>query len=152
MSAAKECIEALERTRAQTLKHFELPERDLARTYGPGKWSVRYILSHLADSESVLYYRVRMIISEPKPVIWYYDQDAWAKHLDYSTVPLELSRRLFDTSREAILYQARAHYEKSGDNEYIHSKDGLKTLKQQFASVADHNQHHLDQIVQALKG
>src|SRR5437762_1539430 len=150
MLELSEVLDALERTRAQTLKYFALPEQDLAKTYGPGKWTVRYILSHLADSESVLYYRIRMIISEAKPVVWYYNENAWAKHLDYSRVPLELSRGIYETSRAGVLFQAKAHYEKSGANEYIHSQDGLKTLKQQFASVADHNQHHLDQIAKAL--
>jgi len=37
-------IQELERTRDETLKCFSLDQRDLARTYGPGKWSVTYVL------------------------------------------------------------------------------------------------------------
>jgi hypothetical protein len=44
-------IQDLERTRDETLKYFSLDERDLARTYGPGKWSVRFVLNHIVDSE-----------------------------------------------------------------------------------------------------
>jgi hypothetical protein len=34
-------IRDLERTRDETLRYFQLPPQDLARTYGPGKWNVR---------------------------------------------------------------------------------------------------------------
>ena len=87
-------IEQLERTKSETLNHFDLPDEDLRKSYGRGKWSIRYVLNHLADSETVLFYRIRRVISEPKQVIWAYDQDAWARQLDYATVPLELAKRL----------------------------------------------------------
>ena len=69
-------IVELERTKARTLKYFELPAEDLEKTYGPGKWTVRYLLNHLADSETVLFYRIRRVISEPNQIIWVYDQAA----------------------------------------------------------------------------
>src|SRR4051812_38122858 len=54
-----EIIDKLEATRARTLKYFDLGDDMLARTYGPGKWPVRFILHHLADTETVLYDRIR---------------------------------------------------------------------------------------------
>jgi len=38
-------IADLESTRDETLRYFSLSDEDLARTYAPGKWPVRYILS-----------------------------------------------------------------------------------------------------------
>ena len=73
---AAQFIRDLERTRDETMGYFSLPDGDLARTYGPGKWNVRYVLHHLVDSETVLYYRIRRVLSEPRQVIWYYDQAA----------------------------------------------------------------------------
>ncbi len=140
----------LETTRDETLRYFGLGEADLARTYAPGKWSVRYLLLHLADSESVLFYRLRRVISEPRQVIWFYDQDAWAKALDYSTVPLDLMREVYVSSRQAIIYYARRHYEKDGHREFVHSTDGRRTLKDEFEKVAWHNAHHLEQVRAAL--
>ncbi len=149
---SSQLLDALAKTRARTLEYYALPERDLAKTYGPGKWDVKHILCHLADSESVLAYRIRMIISEPKPVVWYYDENAWAKGLDYGTFPLGLSRKIYEMSREVITHLAGEHYERNGARPYVHSQDGLRTLKDQFESVANHNQHHLDQIAAALGG
>ena len=144
-------VERLEHVREETLKHFDLGEADLEKTYGPGKWSVRYLLHHLADSESVLYYRIRRVISEPKQVIWVYDQDAWAKALDYSTIPLELARDLYVASRAGVIHQARRHYETSGDITFVHSETGRRTLKDEFDKVVSHNEHHVRDIERALR-
>ena len=145
-----EIIEQLEEIKLETLKYFELPEQDLQKKYGPEKWSVRYVLHHLADSESVLFYRIRRVISEPKQVIWFYDQEAWAKKLDYSTVPLDLAKSIYTSSREGIIYYASRHYEGSQEINFVHSTAGLSTLKSEFDKVVWHNQQHVRDIEKAL--
>ena len=143
-------IQELERTRDETLKCFSLDQRDLARTYGPGKWSVTYVLHHLSDSETVFFDRIRRVLSEPRPVLWVMDQDAWAQGLDYARVPLDISRRVYESVRKAIIYYAGAQYEASGNLEFVHSVDGVRTLRDEFDKVAAHNEHHLRQIRLAL--
>jgi len=145
-------VPRLEATKNQTLRYFDLGNEQLDRSYGSGKWSVRFILHHLADSETVLFDRIRRILSEPKQVLWAFDQDAWARGLDYSTIPLDLSRRIYDAVRAGIIYQARMHYDKSGHREFVHSETGIRTLKDEFDKVVSHNEHHLEQIDLALKG
>jgi len=145
-------IRDLERTRDETLDYFALGERDLARAYGPGKWSVRFILHHLADSETVLYDRIRRILSEPRQVLWVFDQDAWAQGLDYGNVPLGLSRQVYASVRNAVIYYAGLHYERKGHLEFVHSVTGVRTLKEEFDKVASHNEHHLGQVRLALRG
>ena len=145
-----EILDQLERTKAETLKCFTLGDEDLKKTYGPGKWSVRYILHHLSDSETVLFYRIRRVISEPKQVIWAFDQDAWAQKLDYSTMPLGLSRSIYESSREGILYHARRHYEGSEKINWVQSETGLRTLKDEFDKVVWHNEGHLRDIQKAI--
>jgi hypothetical protein len=141
----------LERTRDETLTYFALDGRELQRTYGPGKWPVRFILLHLADSETVLFDRIRRVLSEPRQVIWVYDQDAWAKGLDYSQVPLDISRQVYESVRNAIIYYAGRYYEEKGQLEFVHSVSGVRTLKEEFDKVASHNEHHLAQIRLALQ-
>jgi len=143
-------IRELERTRDETLKCFSLNDRDLARTYAPGKWSIRYILHHLSDSETVFLDRIHRVLSEPRPVLWVMDQDAWAKGLDYSRVPLDLSRQVYESVRNGIIYYAGVHYERSGHLEWVHSVDGVRTLRDEFDKAATHNEHHLGQIRLAL--
>jgi DinB family protein len=143
-------IQQLEETRDRTLELFALGDDDLARTYATGKWPVRFILLHLADSETVLFDRIRRILSEPRQVLWVFDQDAWAEGLDYSRVPLDISRRVYESVRNAIIYYGTLYYEQKGHFEFVHSVPGVRTLKDEFEKVASHNQHHLGQIRMAL--
>jgi DinB family protein len=145
-------VTRLEAARARTLAHFDLSEEQLERSYAPRKWTVRFLLHHLADAETVLYDRIRRIISEPRQVIWAFDQDSWAQRLDYSGMPLDLSRRIYDSVRSGVIYQARLHYDTSGHLEFVHSETGVRTLKDEFDKVAAHNEHHLAQIDSALRG
>lgn len=150
MATAERLLHDLDATRDETLAYYGLGEQDLARTYAPGKWSVRFILHHLADSETVLYDRIRRVLSEPRQVLWVYDQDAWARGLDYARVPLDLSRNVYEAVRKAIVYHAGLHYETSGHLEFVHSVTGVRTLRDEFDKVASHNAHHLEQIRSAL--
>jgi len=143
-------IEQLESTKAETLKYFDLADEDLQKNYGPGKWSVRYVLHHLADAETILFYRIRRVIGEPKQVIWAFDPDAWEKRLDYSTVPLELAKSMYISSREGIIYYARLHYDSSDEIKFVHSETGLRTLKDEFDHVVTHNRRHVSTIEKAL--
>lgn len=144
-------ITKLESTRNRTLQFYDLSDDELARSYAPGKWSIRFILHHLADAETVLSDRIRRTISEPRQVLWAFNQDAWATRLDYSQMPLELSRRIYESTRSGIIHLAAEHYDRSGHLEFVHSETGIRTLKDEFDKVAAHNEHHLDQIELALK-
>jgi hypothetical protein len=146
-----EIVEQLERTKGETLKYFDLTDEDLQKNYGPGKWSIRYLLHHLADSETILFYRIRRVISEPKQVIWACDADAWAKELDYSTVPLELAKSIYVSSREGIIHYARLHYKNSDEIKFVHSETGIRRLKDEFDKAVWHNQQHVGDIEKALQ-
>jgi hypothetical protein len=145
-------VTRLEESRRRTLDYFRLPAPALDLTYAPGKWSVCFILHHLADTEAVLYERIRRVISEPKGVIWAFDPDAWATGLDYATFPLPISERIYDALRSGMIHQAHNHLTRSGDRQFVHSQSGLRTLREEFEEVAWHNDHHLRQIEQALGG
>jgi hypothetical protein len=143
--------ELLDTTRDETLRCFDLGEAELARRYAPGKWPVRFILHHLADAETVMFERIRRVLSEGRRVLWVFDQDAWAKGLDYSSLPLDISRRIYEATRAGIRHYATVHYDRSGHLEWIHSETGVRTLKDEFDKVAQHNEHHLQQIRRALE-
>ena len=143
-------IQELESTRAQTLKFFELTDEELEKSYEPGKWTVRFLLHHLADAETILFERIRRVISEPRQVLWAFDQDAWARKLDYANRPLKLSKQIYASVRDGIIHDVRLHYDSSSQLEFVHSETGVRTLKDEFDKVASHNEHHLEQIRRAL--
>lgn len=145
-------IDQLESTKKRVLEYFNLPETVLHKTYADGKWTIRQLLVHIADAETVLYDRIRRIISEqPRPVVWAFDQDSWAAHLDYTTFPLDASRQIFTGVREGVIHLAKRYYISHGDLTFIHSSTGLRTLKDEIDKVAWHADHHLKQIEEALK-
>jgi hypothetical protein len=143
-------IQDLLATRDETLRCFALSEADLIRTYRPGGWSIRFLLHHLADSETVFFDRIRRTLSEPRQVLWVYDQDAWAQGLGYAERPLTLSRPVYESVRNAIIYYAGLRYESHGHLEFVHSVTGVRTLRDELDKVASHNAHHLAQIRTAL--
>jgi len=143
-------LDALDATRDETLARFALGQEDLERTYGPDKWSVRYVLHHLADAETVMFERIRRVLSEGRRVLWAFDPDAWARALDYQTRPIALSRDMYVAARAGVIHYASIHYDTSGHLEWIHSETGVRTLRDEFDKVARHNANHLKQIATAL--
>jgi len=139
-------------TRNITEKLYDLAEEDLQKTYAPGKWTVKQILVHLADAESVLHERIKRTIAEPGQVIFAFNQDLWCDNIGYESFPLAISKQLFLANRESIIFLADKFYETLGSNQYVHSEAGIRTLKDEFDKVALHNQSHLNQIQQALTG
>ena len=113
---------------------------------GPDKWSVRQILCHLADSELVGADRFRRIIAEENPVIVAYDQDAWARNLDYTrrkvSVALETFRRIRGANYELLKDTPEPAYERAG----THSQRGRLTLLQMLEIYARHAESHAAQV------
>ena len=50
----------------------------------PGKWSIAQVLQHLADSDLVWGWRMRLILAQDRPTLTGYDQDLWADRLHYA--------------------------------------------------------------------
>lgn len=143
-------LDGLQRTKQKTLGYFLLTDDDLERSYAPRKWTVRQILHHITDAETVMYDRIRRVISEPRQVIWAFDQDAWAQHLDYSSLPLDLSAASYAAIRNQVIYYAERFYLSHGHKEFVHSQTGVRTLKDEFEKIVWHNEGHLQQIERAL--
>src|SRR6185436_6706809 len=54
-----------------------LSAAELSTPEAPGKWSMRHVVRHLADSEIVWAWRLRLILAQDRPPITGYDQDLW---------------------------------------------------------------------------
>jgi hypothetical protein len=145
-------IDDLRLTRDETLSYFRLSEEQLVRPYAVGKWTIRHLLHHVADAETVYFDRIRRVLSERRQVLWAFDQDAWAEGLDYSHRPMDLSRNMYESVRNAVIHYAQLHYVRDGHLEFIHSETGVRSLKEEFEKVASHNAHHLAQMQRARIG
>ncbi len=125
--------------RGLTVEQARIPE-------GPGKWSVGGVLQHLADTEIVYGYRIRMIVAHDTPEIEGYDQDLWATRLRYSEVPpaesLEQQRVLRAANLRMCLKLSSAELDRAG----MHSERGAESVRRTLQLVAGHDLVHLKQI------
>src|SRR5512143_2112161 len=80
------------------------PEQLDARP-GPGRWTAREIVHHLADSEMIAAVRLRLLLAEDRPAIKGYDQDRFADLLHYDRsheASLELFRAVRASTAELM--------------------------------------------------
>jgi len=62
----------------RTLTRPWTPDR-FERSYAPGKWTARQVLTHLAQTELALGNRARMALSTPNYAAQRFDQDDWIR-------------------------------------------------------------------------
>lgn len=112
----------------------------------PGKWNIRQVLAHVADSEIVGADRFRRIIAEDNPVLQAYDQDAWARNLNYAgrktSESLETFRRLRAENYELLKGLSPQVFNRQGN----HTERGPQTLLQILETYAMHAENHARQL------
>jgi hypothetical protein len=122
----------------------------LRRPEAPGKWSVIQVIQHLADSDLVAGYRVRMMLTEDQPAISAYDQDQWARDFHYDAVPLDLALGQLRALRAANLHLwnrlTHAELERTG----LHSERGPETVGHLIRLMGAHDLVHRAQIDRIL--
>jgi hypothetical protein len=112
----------------------------------PGKWSIAQVLRHLADTEVVWGWRMRLILAQERPAITGFDQDAWADRLDYATADPNESLEVFTVlRRDNLRLVERAS---AGDLERVgvHAERGDESAGYLVRLYAGHDLMHLNQI------
>jgi uncharacterized damage-inducible protein DinB len=123
-----------------------LPESSMDVPEAPGKWSIRHVIRHLADSELVWAYRLRLILGQVRPRLDGYDQDAWAGNLGYEEAPLEEAVQEFTVVRRGNLRLLHRASEAELARVGIHGERGEESLAQMIPLYAGHDLAHLGQI------
>jgi hypothetical protein len=111
-----------------------------------GKWSVHEILCHCADSEMNAAARIRYLVAEEKPVILGYDQDRWARVLDYHSLRIELALAAVDVMRAHTVNLLRGLPEEAWAKEATHTESGRYTAEDWLKTYAEHLEIHARQI------
>ncbi|MEW6507993.1 MAG: DinB family protein [Bacteroidota bacterium] len=112
----------------------------------PDKWSIREIILHLADSESVGYARCRKIIAESATTITPYNQDIWAEELNYKDQDLDLALELFAQLRLLTFKLLEKIPEQKWNNYIIHPERGKVTLEEWLGIYSNHVDVHISQM------
>ncbi len=113
---------------------------------GPGKWSVRQIVCHVADSELVGADRLRRTIAEENPTLVGFDQEAWVRHLDYSKRRVSSALELFRTVRAESYEILQGLPETAFGRIATHTERGQLSLLDLLRIYAEHAEGHARQL------
>jgi len=123
-----------------------VPAQIVAIPEAPRKWSIREVIQHLADSELVGGFRLRMVLAHDRPPLLGYDQDLWASRLHYRDVDVHDALEQFTALRRANLrlwqHLSPANLVRVG----IHGERGEESLEHMRRLYAGHDLLHLEQV------
>ena len=119
------------------------------RTYAPGKWTARQILTHLAQSEIALGYRARMALTTPAYAAQSFDQDAWMARESTTTGHDALDAFLGASAMNVSLFATLTDADRAVP--LAHPEYGSLTVDWIVHQMAGHQIHHLKQL-EAIAG
>jgi hypothetical protein len=116
----------------------------------PGKWSVHEVICHCADSETNAAMRIRYVLAERSPTIIGYDQEAWARALEYGTHPIEPAVAAVDAARANTVPLLRRLPEEAWTRQGTHTESGKYSAEDWLRLYAEHLEVHARQIQRNL--
>ena len=122
-------------------------EQELDRSL-EGGWTPRQIAHHLADSEMMSAIRIRRLLAESEPVIYGYDEKAFAERLttDRPIAPsLEAMRWARETCAQLLDRMSEDDWKIVGR----HTESGAYGTEDWLRIYAAHGHEHADQIRRA---
>ena len=112
----------------------------------PGKWSVAQVLRHLADTDVVWGWRMRLILAQDRPPITGFDQDAWAERLDYANADPNESLEVFAILRRDNLRLIERATPQDLKRVGVHAERGEESVGHMIRLYAGHDLLHLQQL------
>ncbi len=119
-------------------------EKRVGEAPGPGKWSAREILAHLADCELVFSFRLRQTLAEDNPTIQPFDQEKWAA--TYSAYDAASAFAVFSALRRWNLALIGSLKPDSLQRKMTHPERGEMTFLTIVETMGGHDVNHLQQL------
>lgn len=126
-------------------------EEELDHEPGPGEWSSRQIIHHVADSEVIAGGRLRLVLSRDRAPIVAYDQEALARAMRPTKRPIQGSLALIRALRESTADLIEALDEEAWQRRGVHEEVGDYHLAMWLEGMAEHAHEHADQIRRARR-
>jgi len=111
----------------------------------PGKWSIREIVHHLADSEMLAAVRLRRLVAEDRPGIRATDVGGYVRRLFYDR-PVQTSLELFRVVRASTTEILERMTDADWAREGVHSETGRFTAEKWLEVFSQHADTHAEQI------
>lgn len=139
-----EVMAATPRAVEERLKHMS--DVELSARPGEGAWSLKEIVGHLADSEWVLGFRVRMMLSHDGPPLPAYDQEVMVGGMAHNDRPFSMLMEEFRRVRGLNLDLYRRTRGAAWGRVGIHAERGEESVEYTIRLTAGHDLRHLKQI------
>jgi hypothetical protein len=124
----------------------DVPREAMNWRPAPGEFSVHEIACHCADAETIDAVRIRYLVTEDNATIAGYDENAWARLLDYENHPLDSALATI----EAVHANTAALLRRLPDNAWqaagTHTRSGRVTAEDWLRTSSEHLEEHIDQI------
>ncbi len=128
-----------------------LSESEMRARPVEGKWSVKEIAFHLVDSETVAAVRFRQAITQSDRHLAFYDQDTWARDLNYQEMndeQLAAQLDLFGHLRKSTSLLLRGISGDTWEQSGLHPRRGEMTVRDMLGLYTGHCEKHIQQILQ----
>ncbi len=126
----------------------------LRQPEAPGKWSIAQVLQHLADSDLVWGWRMRLILAQDRPTLTGYDQDLWADRLHYADADAAQALETLCVLRRGNLALVERATPEDLKRIGVHSERGEESAGYLIGLYAGHDLLHLrqlDRIIASLR-
>ena len=123
----------------------------LLRQRQADKWSAGEILAHLAESELVLGYRLRLVLARNGATVQAFDQNQWQANAGYLVKDVRESLALFRALRESNISLLKSITKKQWNAFGIHEERGKEDIARMVELYAGHDVNHLKQIENLVK-
>jgi hypothetical protein len=107
---------------------------------------MRQVMQHLADSELVWGYRLRLVLSQDRPELKGYDQDLWADRLRYHEADAARAVDEFGMLRRANLRLLQSASAADFKRVGVHAERGEESVAHMVRLYAGHDLLHLNQL------
>jgi len=124
-----------------------LSDGQLDTSEGEGEWTIRQVVHHLADAHMNGFIRTKLILTEARPTLKPYDQDAWAKLPDTTEAPVEDSLSILRGLHERWSDLLESVQDRDWQRSAFHPEVGEVTLEDILATFAGHGDNHVEQIL-----
>jgi DinB superfamily len=126
-------------------------DAQLDTPYRDGGWTVRQVVHHVPDSHLNAYVRLKLALTEDKPMIKPYDEKAWAELADAKSAPIESSQTLLDSIHERWDRLWRSLRPEHFARVLMHPEHGERTVDWLLFLYAWHGRHHTAHITELRK-
>jgi uncharacterized damage-inducible protein DinB len=128
-----------------------LSDSQLDTPYREGGWTVRQVVHHVPDSHLNAYVRLKLALTEEKPRIKPYDQEAWANLADSRSTPIEVSLTLLSTVHDRWDRLWRSMKPEQFARVLVHPEHGERNVDWLLFLYEWHGRHHTAHITELRK-